>query len=177
MKALTHKDIIKQLMEELGIKNPMSCPRLQKIVVSAGVGKLAQSDKKIVKDVVENLKLITGQNPTIRKARLSISNFKLREGQPVGVSVTLRGEYMYQFLHRLVNIVLPRVRDLKPINPKSFDGNGNISIGLRDHLVFPEINPDDIVISHGMQINLQTSAKNNEEGLALLKQYNLPFKK
>ncbi len=177
MQALRHKDILKTLMEELQIKNPMSAPSLQKIVVSAGIGKLAQSDKKIVKDVVENLKLITGQIPTIRKARLSISNFKLREGQPVGVSVTLRGKLMYEFLHKFVHIVLPRVRDLKPISPKSLDGQGNLSIGIKDHLVFPEINPDDIVLSHGMQINFQTKATNNTEGLALLKQFKLPFKK
>lgn len=177
MKALTNKDILQKVMEELGIKNPMSAPKLNKIVVSAGIGKLCQSDKKFVNDVVSNVTLIAGQKPVVKLARKSVSNFKLREGQPVGVTVTLRGESMFNFLHTLTNIVLPRIRDLKPLNKKSFDGNGNFSIGIKDHLIFPEINPEDVVKSHGLQINFQTSAKNNEEGFALLSKFNLPFKK
>ncbi len=176
-KVLTHNNVINSLSEAIGRKNPMSLPRISKIVISAGIGKLYNSDKKVVEEVVENITAIAGQKPVVTKARLSISNFKLRENMPTGVTVTLRGKRMYDFLNNLIHIVCPRIRDFQGFSSRSMDGNGNISIGIKEHLVFPEINPDDLVTIHGLQINIQTTAQTNQEGLELLKLYNFPFKK
>jgi len=176
-KVLTHSDIQKQLSEVLDQKNPMALPRITKITVSAGIGKMYNKDKKVVQEVEENLRAIAGQKPVVTKARLSISNFKLREDMPTGVTVTLRGKRMYDFLNNFIHIVCPRIRDFQGFSERSMDGKGNISLGIKEHLVFPEINPDDLVTIHGLQINIQTSAQNNQEGVELLKLYNFPFKK
>src|SRR6056300_1549201 len=176
-KVLTHSDIQKQLSEVLDQKNPMALPRITKITVSAGIGKMYNKDKKVVQEVEENLRAIAGQKPVVTKARLSISNFKLREDMPTGVTVTLRGKRMYDFLNNFIHIVCPRIRDFQGFSERSMDGKGNISLGIKEHLVFPEINPDDLVTIHGLQINIQTSAQNNQEGVELLILYNFPFKK
>jgi len=176
-KVLTHKDITGKLAENLGLKNPMALPRIGKITISVGIGKLYNSDKKVVKEVVENLTFIAGQKPVVTKARLSISNFKLREEMPTGVTVTLRGRRMFDFLNNFIHIVCPRIRDFQGYSERSMDGQGNISVGIKEHLVFPEINPDDLVTIHGLQINIKTTAKSNKEGVELLKLYNFPFKK
>mgnify|MGYP005659203883 FL=1 len=173
---ITQAQIAKELQKDLGLSNPHQTPKITKVIVAAGIGTLAQKDKKVVKEVVANLTLIAGQKPVVNKARLSISNFKLREGMPVGVSATLRGKRANDFLNNLINIVFPRVRDFRGFSRKSMDGNGNISIGIKEHLVFPEINPDDLVTIHGLQVVIQTSATNDEQGNALLRKYNFPFK-
>ncbi len=173
---ITQAQIAKDLQKELGLSNPHQVPKITKVIIASGIGTLAQKDKKIVKEVVENLTLIAGQKPIVNNARLSISNFKLREGMPVGVSATLRGKRANDFLNNLINIVFPRVRDFRGFSKKSLDGNGNISVGIKEHLVFPEINPDDLVTIHGLQVVIQTSATNDEQGYALLKKYNFPFK-
>lgn len=169
-------EVIPKLMQALGAKNTNAVPKLNKIVISAGVGSLSQKSKNAVNEVAENIALIAGQKPIITKSRKAISNFKLREGVPVGVTVTLRGQKMYDFFNKFINIVCPRIRDFRGFTIKNLDGQGNLSIGIKEHTVFPEINPDDIAMIHGLQINIQTSAKNNEEALELLKQYGFPFR-
>ena len=162
-----------KLMKDFGYKNLMQTPRLEKIVVNMGVGKAAQDSKKI-NTAVEELTLITGQKPVITKARKSIATFKLRQGMPIGCKVTLRGNRMYEFLDRLVTIALPRVRDFRGISGKSFDGAGNYSFGLKEQIVFPEINYDKIDQIRGMDIIIVTSAKTNDEAKALLKAFDMP---
>lgn len=171
------KEIVPKLMKELGIKNKNAVPKLNKITVNAGLGTIYTSGTKDFSEFVENFRLITGQQPIINVTKKAISNFKLREGMPNGISVTLRGKRMYDFIEKLVHIVFPRVRDFRGISPKSFDGNGNYTVGLKEHTVFPEINPDDLVKIHGIQVCINTSANNNEEGSALLKAFGFPFKK
>ncbi|HPI63043.1 MAG TPA: 50S ribosomal protein L5 [Alphaproteobacteria bacterium] len=163
-----------KLMKDFGYKNLMQTPRLEKIVVNMGVGKAAQDSKKI-NTAVEELTLITGQKPVITKARKSIATFKLRQGMPIGCKVTLRGNRMYEFLDRLVTIALPRVRDFRGISGKSFDGAGNYSFGLKEQIVFPEINYDKIDQIRGMDIIIVTSAKTNDEAKALLKAFDMPL--
>ena len=163
-----------KLMKDFGYKNVMQTPRLEKIVVNMGVGKAAQDSKKI-NTAVEELTLITGQKPVITKARKSIATFKLRQGMPIGCKVTLRGNRMYEFLDRLVTIALPRVRDFRGISGKSFDGAGNYSFGLKEQIVFPEINYDKIDQIRGMDIIIVTSAKTNDEAKALLKAFDMPL--
>jgi large subunit ribosomal protein L5 len=169
-------EIAPQLTKELGRKNPHSVPRLVKVVVNMGVGKAVQ-DPKILEEVTEHLAMITGQKPVITKSRKSISQFKLREGMQIGACVTLRGHRMYEFLDRLINLVLPRVRDFRGINPKAFDGHGNYSLGLTDQVVFPEIQADKVKHLQGMNIAIVTTARNNEEGRALLTAIGMPFKR
>ncbi len=171
-----NKDIIPALQKELGIKNRMAVPKISKIKLNVGIGTLTKRTKDY-SDVVNNIAKIAGQKPVVTKAKVSISNFKLREGMPVGITVTLRGKKMYEFIYRLVNIVFPRVRDFRGLNPKSFDGQGNYSVGFKEALVFPEINPDDVLNVHGVQVTISTTAKNSEEGYALLNQIGFPFKK
>ncbi len=173
---ITQAQIKAELLSELGLKNPHQVPKLEKVIVAAGVGTLAQKDKKLVGQVQENLTLIAGQKAVINKAKKSISNFKLREDMPVGVSVTLRGKKANDFLNNLVNVVFPRIRDFRGFSKKSFDERGNLTVGIKEHTVFPEIKLDDIVEIHGLQVIIQTSAHNNDEGYALLKKYNFPFK-
>ena len=164
------------LQKELGIRNVMAIPKIEKIVVNMGVGEAAQNSK-LLEGAVADMTAITGQKPVITRARKSVANFKLREGMGVGCRVTLRGERMWEFFDRLVNIALPRIRDFKGISPKSFDGRGNYSLGIREQIIFPEIDYDKVDKIRGMDITICTSAKNNEEGLALLRQFNMPFRK
>lgn len=168
-------EIVPKLAEELGRSNPHSLPRLEKIVVSMGVGK-AIGDQKILDEAMENLAQITGQKPSIRLARKSVANFKLREGMRIGGCVTLRKKQMYEFLDRLITLVLPRVRDFRGINPNGFDGRGNYSLGLNEQVVFPEINADKVKNIQGMNIAIVTSARTNDEGRLLLKSFGMPFR-
>lgn len=170
------KDIRPQVQKAGDIKNVMAVPKLEKIVINVGIGTYTKQHKKF-DDVVANISQITGQKPIVQNARKAISNFKLRIGMPVGVKVTLRGKNMYNFMHKLVNIVFPRIRDFRGFSPRAFDGQGNYSVGLNDFTIFPEINPDDTVHNHGLEINIVTTAKNDEEGKLLLDAFNFPFKK
>lgn len=168
--------VVPKLMKELEIKNIMDCPKLEKIIINMGVGEATQNTK-LMDAAMADLTLITGQKPLLRKARKSEAGFKLREGMPIGAKVTLRKERMYDFLDRLVNVVLPRVRDFEGVPTNSFDGRGNYSLGLRDQLVFPEIDFDKVEKLLGMSITMVSSAKTDEEGRALLKAFGMPFKK
>lgn len=168
--------VVPKLMKELEIKNIMECPKLEKIIVNMGVGEATQNSK-LMDAAMADLTIITGQKPLLRKAKKSEAGFKLREGMPIGAKVTLRKERMYDFLDRLVNVVLPRVRDFEGVPSDSFDGRGNYSVGLRDQLVFPEIDFDKVEKLLGMSITMVSSAKTDEEGRALLKAFGMPFKK
>ena len=174
LKELYEKEIKKFLKESLKIKNDMAVPRLKKITIIMGVGKAAQEKGKI-EGAVSDMKLITGQQPIVTKARKSVAGFKLREGSNVGVKVTLRKARMYEFLDRLVNIALPRVRDFRGLSKKSFDGKGNYSLGLKEQIVFPEIDYDNLDELRGMDITIVTSARDDKESLELLKKFNLPI--
>ena len=166
--------IIKAMTEKFGYKNPMEVPKLDKIVLNMGVGEATQ-DKKRVETAAAEMELIAGQKPVVTKAKKSIATFKLREGMPIGVKVTLRRERMYEFLHRLVTIALPRVRDFRGLNPKSFDGRGNYAMGLKEQIVFPEINYDRIDKVRGMDVIVTTTAKTDEEARELLRLFGFPF--
>ena len=168
--------VVPKLMKELEIKNIMECPKLEKIIVNMGVGEATQNSK-LIDAAMADLTIITGQKPLLRKAKKSEAGFKLREGMPIGAKVTLRKERMYDFLDRLVNVVLPRVRDFEGVPSNSFDGRGNYSVGLRDQLVCPEIDFDKVEKLLGMSITMVSSAKTDEEGRALLKAFGMPFKK
>jgi large subunit ribosomal protein L5 len=168
------KSVRPQLMEQFKYKNPFQVPRLEKIVVNMGVGEAAQDSKKMDAAVAE-LTAITGQKPVVSRARKAIANFKLRRGLPIGAKVTLRGARMYEFLDRLVTIALPRVRDFRGLSGRSFDGRGNYAIGLKEQIIFPEINYDKIDAIRGMDIIIVTTARTNEEAKALLKGFNMPF--
>jgi len=175
LKDQFEKEFISELKEELALGNTMEVPRVSKICVNMGVGE-AKTDAKLLDDAVEELTVITGQKPKITRARKSIANFKLREGMAVGCTVTLRGARMYEFLDRLVSIALPRIRDFRGIKPKSFDGRGNMSIGIKEQLIFPEIDYDSITQTRGLDITITTTARNDDEGRALLKKLGMPFK-
>ena len=166
----------KSLTEKFGYPNPMAVPRLTKIVINMGVGEASQ-DKKKIEGAVDNLAAISGQKPIITKSRKAVANFKLRENQMVGCVVTLRKTRMYEFLDRLVNVALPRVRDFRGVSGKSFDGAGNFNMGLKEQLVFPEINYDKIDKVRGMNITICTTAKTDEEARALLEGFDVPFQK
>jgi len=166
--------IVPAMIEKFGYKNRMEIPRLEKIVINMGVGEATQ-DKKKVETAAQEMELIAGQKPVITRAKKSIAQFKLREGMPIGVKVTLRRERMYEFLDRLVTVALPRVRDFRGLNPKSFDGRGNYAMGLKEQLVFPEINYDRIEKVRGMDIIVTTTAKTDEEARELLRLFNFPF--
>ena len=174
LKDLYESEIKKSLKEKLGFKNNMAIPKIEKISINMGVGEASQ-DKGKIDGAVNDLKLISGQQPVITTARKSVAGFKLREGVNVGVKVTLRKQKMYEFLDRLVNIALPRVRDFRGLSKKSFDGKGNYSLGLKEQIVFPEIDYDNLDSLRGMDITIVTSAKNDEQGLELLKSFNLPI--
>ncbi len=169
------KEVVPELQRELGLKNRMAVPRLEKIVVNIGVGEATQNIKLLETAKVE-LSLITGQWPAVARAKKSISAFKVRKGQPIACFVTLRGRRMYEFFDRLVNIVLPRVRDFKGVSPTSFDGRGNYTLGMRDQLVFPEIDYTKVEKTRGMNITLVTTAKSNKEAYILLKKLGMPFR-
>ncbi len=168
--------IRENIMKELGLNNVMECPTLEKIIVNMGVGEATQN-VKLMDAAMNDLAIITGQKPIERKAKKSEAGFKLRENQAIGAKVTLRKERMYDFLDRLVNVVLPRVRDFEGVSANAFDGRGNYSLGLRDQLVFPEIEFDKVDKLQGMSITIVSSAKTDEEGRALLKAFGMPFKK
>jgi large subunit ribosomal protein L5 len=167
--------VVPQLMEQLGLKNVMEVPKVTKITLNMGVGE-AVTNKKAMDAATSDMTLIGGQKPLVRKARKSVASFKIRDGWPVGCKVTLRRERMYEFLDRLVSVAIPRVRDFRGLNRKSFDGRGNYSMGVKEQIMFPEIDFDKIDKIRGMDITITTSAKNNEEGLALLQAFNFPFK-
>ena len=171
-----NKELLPQLKEKLGVNNVMAVPKLTKVVINMGVGE-ALTDKKHLESAVNDLELIAGQKAVITKASKSVASFKLREGWPVGCKVTLRGDGMYDFIDRLVNIAIPRERDFRGLNPKSFDGHGNYSMGIKEQIIFPEINYDNIDKIRGMDICINTSASNNEDAKALLEALNFPFKK
>jgi large subunit ribosomal protein L5 len=168
-------EIAKRLSEKLGRKNWHSLPRLQKIVVNMGVGK-ALTDKNRMEQAAENLTQITGQRAQIRKAKVAISAFRLRENNEIGCRVTLRGQRMYEFLDRLISIALPRIRDFRGVNPKSFDGNGNYSMGLSEQMVFPEIDPDKVTFTQGMDVTFVTSTRSDDEARELLRMFGMPFR-
>jgi large subunit ribosomal protein L5 len=174
MRADFDERIVPAMIEKFGYKNRMEVPRLDKIVINMGVGEATQ-DKKKVETAAQEMELIAGQKPVITKAKKSIAQFKLREGMPIGVKVTLRRERMYEFVDRLVTIALPRVRDFRGLNPKSFDGRGNYAMGLKEQLVFPEINYDRIEKVRGMDIIVTTTARTDDEARELLRLFNFPF--
>jgi large subunit ribosomal protein L5 len=165
-----------QIQKDLGLGNIMQVPRLEKIVINMGLGEALQN-AKLIEAGVEQLKLITGQKPVVTKAKKAISNFKLREGVPIGVMVTMRGHRMYEFFERFVTFALPRVRDFKGLPPKAFDGRGNYTVGVKEQLIFPEIDFDKVDQIKGMNITICTSAKNDEEGRCLLKSMGFPLRK
>lgn len=175
LKDFYEKKVIKSLMEQFGYHSVMQVPKLLKITLNMGVGEAA-NDKKVMTHAVEDLGLISGQKPMITKAKKSVASFKIREGWPIGCKVTLRKERMYEFLDRLINITLPRVRDFRGLNPKSFDGTGNYNMGLQEQIVFPEIDFDKTDSIRGLDICITTSAKTNKEGRALLEAFHLPLK-
>ena len=174
LKARYNDEIAAQLQQQLGIQNVMQIPRIEKIVINMGVGE-AVNDRKKIENAVNDLSLIAGQRPIVTKARKSIATFKLRDGMSIGAKVTLRGDRMYEFIDRLVTIALPRVKDFRGLNPKSFDGRGNFAMGLKEHIVFPEINYDKVDEIWGMDIIVVTSAPTDDEARELLKQFNFPF--
>jgi large subunit ribosomal protein L5 len=174
LKKLYRDEIVPKLVAEFGYKNPMQVPRLDKIVVNMGVGEAVQDGKKI-DAAVSDLSAITGQKPVVIRAKRSIATFKLRQNMPIGVKVTLRRQRMYEFLDRLISVALPRVRDFRGVSPKSFDGRGNYALGLREQLVFPEIDYDKVDSVRGMDIVIVTSAGTDAEARALLKGFDMPF--
>ena len=174
-KTLYEKEIKNSLMKEYNYTTVMQVPKITKIVINMGVGEGA-NDSKFIDGAVKDLTLIAGQKPVVTKARKSIAGFKLREGQPIGVKVTLRGENMYAFLEKLIKIALPRVRDFRGVSPKSFDGKGNFTMGVKEQLIFPEINYDDVLKVRGMDIVIVTTAKSNDEARSLLKAFGMPFR-
>jgi len=174
LKADYDERIVKAMTDKFGYKNRLEVPRLEKIVINMGVGEATQ-DKKRVEAAAAEMEQIAGQKPVITKAKKSIAQFKLREGMPIGVKVTLRRDCMYEFLDRLVTIALPRVRDFRGLNPRSFDGRGNYALGLKEQIVFPEINYDQIDKVRGMDVIVTTTAKTDEEARELLRLFNFPF--
>ena len=176
LKALYNDSVKQQLKDELDCPNVMAVPRLTKITLNMGVGE-ALGDKKQLENAVAEMQQISGQKPVVTLARKSIAGFKVREGWPIGCKVTLRGERMWEFLDRLVDISIPRIRDFRGLNPKSFDGRGNYSMGVKEQIIFPEIEYDKVDKLRGMDITITTTARTNDEGRALLAALNFPFKK
>ena len=176
MKELYTKEVRKKIQDEFQIKNPMAVPKIEKVVLNMGMGEAIQN-AKILDNAVDELSQITGQKPVVTKAKKSIASFKLREGQSIGAMVTLRGEKMYEFLDRLINVALPRVRDFRGVPTRSFDGRGNYTLGIRDHFIFPEIDIAKVDKSKGMNITIVTSAKNDEQARFLLRELGMPFGK
>jgi large subunit ribosomal protein L5 len=171
-----YKDaVVKKLQEEFSYKSVMEVPRITKITLNMGVGE-AVADKKVMEHAVSDMTKISGQKPVVTNARKSIAGFKIRDGWPIGCKVTLRREKMYEFLDRLISIAIPRIRDFRGLNPKSFDGRGNYSLGIREQIIFPEIDYDKIDMLRGLDITITTTAKNDEEGRALLTAFNFPLK-
>ena len=175
LKQVYKNEIAGRLREELGLDNVMQIPRITKITLNMGVGSAAQ-DRKMIDGAVADMQLISGQKPIVTMARKSIAGFKIREGWPIGCKVTLRGDRMYEFLDRLVNVAIPRIRDFRGFSGKAFDGRGNYSLGLKEQIVFPEIDYDKINRLRGMDVTITTTARTDEEGRALLRAFNFPFK-
>ncbi|MFZ8871984.1 MAG: 50S ribosomal protein L5 [Candidatus Nanopelagicaceae bacterium] len=175
LKSRYKSDVVAALQQQFGYKNRMQIPTLSKVVVNMGVGEAAK-DSKLIEGAVRDLTVITGQKPVVTKARKSIANFKLREGQPIGAHVTLRGDRMWEFMDRLLSVSLPRIRDFRGLSPKQFDGSGNYTFGLTEQVVFPEIEQDKLDRVRGMDITIVTSAKNDDEGRALLRALGFPFR-
>ncbi len=176
MKDVYKSRIVPELTKEFDYKNPMAVPRMEKVIISMGVGKAAQ-DKKFLELAKKDLMMITGQAPVVCKAKKSVSNFKVRQGDETGLKVTVRGVRMYEFMDRLINLAIPRVRDFRGLNPNSFDGRGNYSMGLTEQSVFPEINPAKIEFQQGMNITFVTTAKTDKEAREMLALFGMPFKK
>lgn len=176
LKDMYKNEIVDAMVKKFGYKNVMEVPKLDKIVVNMGVGE-AKENAKILESAARDLEIITGQKPILTKAKKSIANFKIREGMPIGCKVTLRGEKMYDFLDRLINLALPRVRDFRGVNPNAFDGRGNYSLGIREQLIFPEIEYDKVDKVRGMDVIFVTTAKTDEEARELLRLFNMPFAK
>ena len=176
LKDLYKDEIVDAMVKKFGYKNVMEVPKLDKIVVNMGVGE-AKDNAKLLDSAIADLEKITGQKAVICKAKKSVANFKLREGMPIGCKVTLRGEKMYEFLDRLVNLALPRVRDFRGVNPNGFDGRGNYALGIKEQIIFPEIEYDKVDKVRGMDIVFVTTAKSDEEARELLAQFNMPFAK
>ena len=174
LQALYREEIRDQLKEQLGLDNVMQVPRFEKIVVNMGVGE-AVAQAKLLDGAVADLTTIAGQRPVITRAKKSIANFKIREGNPIGAKVTLRGARMWEFLDRLINLAIPRIRDFRGLSPRSFDGNGNYSFGVTEQLIFPEVDYDSIDTIRGMDITIVTTATTDEEGRALLEAFSFPF--
>ena len=170
------EQVLSRLQRDLEIKNPMEVPRITKITVNMGVGE-AVADKKVMDAAVADLTKITGQKPLVTKSRKAIASFKIREGLAIGCKVTLRGARMYEFLDRLISIAMPRIRDFRGVSPRSFDGRGNYSLGVKEQIIFPEIQYDQIDQIRGMDITITTTAKDNRQGRALLEAFNFPFRK
>ena len=168
--------VVNELKNKFGYKSVMQVPRIEKITLNMGVGE-ALTDKKLLDNAVADLAAISGQKPLVTKARKSVAGFKIRQGYPIGCKVTLRGEKMYEFADRLINLALPRVRDFRGVNPNAFDGRGNYSMGVREQIIFPEIDYDKVDRVRGLDITITTTAKNDEEGQALLAAFNFPFRK
>ncbi len=176
LKKVYREEVLPKLMEKFGYKSPMEVPKVTKITLNMGVGE-ALGDKKFLEHAMADMALIAGQKPIKTLARKSVAGFKLREGWPIGCKVTLRGERMYEFLDRLINIALPRVRDFRGVSPKSFDGRGNYNMGIKEQIIFPEIEFEKVDAIRGMDISISTTAKSDEEAKALLEAFNFPFKK
>jgi large subunit ribosomal protein L5 len=174
LKTRYQEEILPSLVERFGYSTPMQAPRIEKITVNMGVGD-AKQDSKVLEQATEQLATITGQRPNVRRARKSIAQFKVREGMPVGVAVTLRGERAYEFLDRLMSIAIPRIRDFRGLNPRAFDGRGNYSLGVREQIIFPEIDYDDVDQVRGMDITITTNGKSDDESFALLEALGMPF--
>ncbi len=175
LKEVYNNELVPKLRQELGVANAMEIPRITKITLNMGVGE-ALADKKVLENAVNDLRAISGQKPVITKARKSIAGFKVREGWPIGCKVTLRSERMYEFLERLIVIAIPRIRDFRGISAKSFDGRGNFSMGVAEQIIFPEIDYDKVDALRGLDITITTSARNDDEGRALLRAFNFPLK-
>ena len=175
LKKIYQNDIVPKLKEELGLGNIMEVPKITKITLNMGVGE-ASADRKAMDGALADMTAISGQKPLVTNARKSVAGFKIREGWPIGCKVTLRGERMYEFLERLVSIAIPRIRDFRGLNPKSFDGRGNYSMGLREQIVFPEIDFDKVDKLRGMDITITTTAKSDDQARALLRAFNFPLK-
>lgn len=176
LKTQYREEIAPRLKDELGLDNVMQVPRLEKIVVNMGIGD-AITDRKLIETATDELSLITGQKPRVNRARKSIAGFKLREGMPIGVSATLRGDRMWEFFDRLLAVAIPRVRDFRGLSPRSFDGRGNYTFGVNEQLIFPEISFDDVTSTRGMDITICTTADTNEAGRALLDAFGFPFRR
>lgn len=176
LKEKYSKQVVPALTKEFEYSNVMQVPRLEKVVINMGLGE-ATSNAKVIDNGVKDLTTIAGQKPVINRARQSIATFKVRKGQPVGASVTLRGQRMYDFLSKLINIALPRIRDFRGLSPKSFDGRGNYSIGVKEQIIFPEINYESVDAIRGMDISIVTTARSDQEGRALLAHLGMPFRK